>query len=53
MGRTFYVVLEGLAGVLVPDKETKGMKEVNVMSAGQSFGELSLLTEQPRNATVY
>jgi CRP-like cAMP-binding protein len=45
MGRTFYVILEGETGVLIPGKALGQMIEVNVMRAGQSFGELALITE--------
>jgi CRP-like cAMP-binding protein len=45
MGSTFYVILEGETGILIPDKESGGMIEVNTMRSGQSFGELSLITE--------
>ena len=29
------------------------MKEVNELKEGKSFGELALLTDKPRNATIF
>ena len=29
------------------------LKEVNELQEGKAFGELALLTEKPRNATIY
>ncbi len=45
-GEYFYMVVEGEAEVL------KGEKVVNTMGAGEVFGEMSLLTGEPRSATV-
>jgi CRP/FNR family cyclic AMP-dependent transcriptional regulator len=45
-GREFFVLLEGSA-----DVRRKGRK-VNTMNAGDFFGEIALITDQPRTATV-
>ena len=45
-GREFFVLVEGLAVV-----RRKG-RRLNVLSAGDFFGEIALLTERPRTATV-
>jgi len=45
-GHEFFLILDGQAEV-----ETAG-QHVALLSAGQYFGELSLLTRAPRNATV-
>ncbi len=45
-GHEFFLILDGQAEV-----ETAG-HHVALLSAGQYFGELSLLTRAPRNATV-
>jgi CRP/FNR family cyclic AMP-dependent transcriptional regulator len=45
-GREFFVLLEGTA-----DVRRKGRK-VNTMNAGDFFGEIALITDQPRTATV-
>jgi CRP/FNR family transcriptional regulator, cyclic AMP receptor protein len=45
-GREFFVLVEGLAVV-----RRKG-RRVTVLSAGDFFGEIALLTERPRTATV-
>jgi CRP/FNR family transcriptional regulator, cyclic AMP receptor protein len=45
-GREFFVLIEGNADV------KKGSRRINRMSAGDFFGEISLVTRRPRTATV-
>jgi CRP/FNR family transcriptional regulator, cyclic AMP receptor protein len=46
VGYEFYVIIDGKATV------TRAGKQIAVLGAGDSFGELSLLDRAPRNATV-
>ena len=48
-GDAFYLLRSGSARVV---KESNGHKVLNVLKAGDSFGELALLTDQPRSATI-
>jgi CRP-like cAMP-binding protein len=55
IGNKFYIVISGLLAVLVPDKNGKGleaMKEVKVLTQGDYFGELALINNTGRAATV-
>ena len=45
-GREFFVLLEGEADV------TKGDTSINTMHEGDFFGEIALVTEMPRTASV-
>ena len=45
-GREFFVLVEGTAEV------TKGNRKLRMMSDGDFFGEISLITRLPRTATV-
>lgn len=45
-GREFFVLVEGAAEV------RRGGRKVNALSAGDFFGEISLVTERKRTATV-
>jgi len=45
-GREFFVLLEGEADV------TKGDKSINTMREGDFFGEIALVTQMPRTASV-
>lgn len=50
-GNTFYVILSGQVKVIVSSPD--GQEAILVMlDAGESFGEFSLLDEQPRSATI-
>lgn len=47
-----YLVLDGFALVIATDPDTGISHTVGIVTQGQSFGELGLLVEQPRLATV-
>lgn len=49
VGDAFYIIRSGTASVL---KESEGNRKLNVMKAGEFFGELALLTGNPRQASV-
>ncbi|WP_409342241.1 peptidase domain-containing ABC transporter [Paenibacillus sp. MBLB4367] len=48
-GDAFYILRSGKASVL---KESKGNRKLNEVKAGDFFGELALLTGDPRKASV-
>ena len=59
VGKTFYIILRGRVGVNIPsikqlpNGETEYLlNEVSEIKAGGSFGELALLYESPRTATI-
>lgn len=47
-----YLVLNGYALVIAKDEITGEDRTVGIVTPGQSFGELGLLVQQPRLATV-
>ncbi len=47
-----YLVLDGYALVIGTDAVTRTERAVGIVTPGQSFGELGLLVQQPRLATV-
>ena len=49
-GDAFYLVVRGTLGVHVITHD--GEKRVNQLGAGEPFGEIALLTNQPRTATI-
>ena len=51
MGDAFFIVLEGRAAALMRD-ESGADREAMVYNAGMYFGELALLRNEPRKATV-
>ena len=51
-GDAFYVVATGTVGVYVNDESNAGQARVRVLHAGEPFGEMALLTNTPRTATI-
>ncbi|MEW5851101.1 MAG: cyclic nucleotide-binding domain-containing protein [Myxococcota bacterium] len=50
VGDSFYVILKGAVSVTVDDFGTP--KQVATLGRGSFFGEIAVLTQQPRSATV-
>jgi putative ABC transport system ATP-binding protein len=51
VGHTFYLLLDGLVDILVKD-ERGGEVLINQLSGGSYFGEMALMGDKRRNATV-
>lgn len=51
-GDTMFIVVEGLLEVFIPIGEDKTLKSVAYLSSGDFFGEMSLLTGEPRSAQI-
>jgi CRP-like cAMP-binding protein len=54
VGDKFYVILQGSVSVKVPTNKSLPLElqEVNTLGVGQSFGELALLRDELRNASI-
>ncbi len=50
-GSTLYVILSGAVSIVLPSSDGKDLV-LSILSAGDFFGELSLLDEEPRSATA-
>jgi CRP-like cAMP-binding protein len=51
-GASMYIVAEGLLYVYIPQADAGESIKVSEISPGQFFGEMALLTGEPRSATV-
>jgi CRP-like cAMP-binding protein len=54
IGNTFYIILRGSVSVVITEYKsgTPEQREVAVLQAGQHFGELALLFDAPRTASI-
>jgi small-conductance mechanosensitive channel/CRP-like cAMP-binding protein len=52
VGHEMYIVLEGLLEVLLTDTHSTVPHKVAQLQPGEFFGEMSLLTGEPRSATI-
>lgn len=52
-GENFYIILKGAVKVLLPESSAKSNKEFLILTAGSSFGELALIKNKPRSATIF
>jgi anion transporter len=51
-GDAFYLVASGAVGVYTADKSGTGETRLEVLRAGEPFGEMALLTNSPRTASI-
>lgn len=52
VGDALYLVASGSVGVYVTNKSSTTEKQVKVLHAGEPFGEMALLGNIPRTATI-
>jgi CRP-like cAMP-binding protein len=47
-----YVILDGIVGILKSNKMTGDVYDIGQLRAGSFFGEMSLIDDNPRSATI-
>ncbi|EGR27328.1 hypothetical protein IMG5_197960 [Ichthyophthirius multifiliis] len=52
IGSTFYIILQGTVGVHIRLPNQTDLRRVKALETGSSFGELALLNNKPRLATI-
>ncbi|MCG2726940.1 MAG: cyclic nucleotide-binding domain-containing protein [Elusimicrobia bacterium] len=52
IGRALFIIASGKVALTVFDEETKKTKQIAEVHPGELFGEMALLEEMPRTATV-
>jgi len=52
IGRALFIIVSGKVALTVFDKDTKKTKQLAEVHPGEMFGEMALLEEMPRSATV-
>ncbi len=51
-GDTMYIIISGKVDICIHSKDSDNLQVVATLGAGDYFGEMSLLTGEPRSATV-
>jgi len=52
VGKAFYLICYGNVDVIIENQETKMLTKVKQLNPGQYFGEIALVTDSPRSATI-
>ena len=52
VGNKFYIILNGIVGVEIPNSNKDGFTEVLELTDGDCFGELALESNKPRQASI-
>lgn len=51
-GESMFIILEGLLAVYTKSEESQDLNKIDQLIPGEFFGEMSLLTGEPRSATI-
>ncbi len=51
-GNAFYLIDQGIVSIIAEDQELKDAKQIAQLKTGDSFGEMALLTGEPRTASA-
>lgn len=51
-GKKFFIIIQGKVEVLIPIGQNHSLIQVAILDDGKSFGDLALLKDAPRNATI-
>ncbi len=49
---SMYILIDGLLSVMIPVEDHDELERITYLASGEFFGEMSLLTGEPRSATI-